>query len=128
MIEQTNWNYLDDININDACDELTEKIKDTLDLYAPLKTIKIPHKNIIRDPWMTKGLIKSSNNCSKLYRKSIKQSKTDGTYKTYIKYRNLYNQIKRVAKQTYYAQQLAKYQHDIRQTWKIINNTMGKTK
>ena len=25
MIEQTNWNYLDDININDACDELTEK-------------------------------------------------------------------------------------------------------
>ena len=127
MIEQTNWNYLDDININDACDELTEKIKDTLDLYAPLKTIKIPHTNIIRDPWMTKGLIKSSNTCSKLYRKSIKQSKTDGTYKTYIKYRNLYNQIKRVAKQTYYAQQLAKYQHDIRQTWKIINNTMGKT-
>ena len=39
----------------------------------------------------------------------------------------LYNQIKRVAKQTYYAQQLAKYQHDIRQTWKIINNAMGKT-
>ena len=30
MIEQTNWNYFDDININDACDELTEQIKDTL--------------------------------------------------------------------------------------------------
>ena len=50
--------YLDDININDACDELTEKNKDTLDLYAPLKTIKIPHKNIIRDPWMTKIISK----------------------------------------------------------------------
>ena len=110
------------MTVNDACDELTEKNKTALDLYAPLQTMNIPYTNIIGDPWMSKGLIKSSNTCTKLYRKCISKSKTDKTYKTYIKYRNLYNQIKRLARQTYHSKQLTKYQHNIRQTCKIKNN------
>jgi len=64
--------------------------------------------------------------CAKLYSKCINRSKTDITYKSYIKYRNIYNQPKKKATQTYDTQIFNDLKHDIRKTWKIINSTIGK--
>jgi hypothetical protein len=36
---------------------LLKKITDALDIFAPEKTIKIKAENIIRQPWMTPGLL-----------------------------------------------------------------------
>jgi len=68
---------------------------------VPFTKIAIPYRNIKMDPWLSKGLMKSSCACAKLYSKCINKSKTDITYKSYIKYRNMYNQLKKIAKQTY---------------------------
>ena len=125
-IQHTNWNYLDNLNVNESFESLTNKLKDMLDKYAPLEKITIPHKNIIRNPWLSKGLMKSSHTCGKLYSKCINKPKTDITYKSYIKYRNMYNRLKKIAKQAYYAQIFNDAKRDIRKTWKIINATIGK--
>ena len=74
---------------------------------------------------MTVGLLTSSRHCTRLYRKCVRKSRTDVAYKTYTKYRNTYNILKRTAKQTYYAQLFAKYKNDIRNTWKTINDIIG---
>ena len=89
----------------ESFESVIEKLKDTLENYAPLKKITIPHKSIIGNPWLSKGLMKLSHTCTKLYSKCINKSKTDITYKIYIKYRNKEN---------------------IRKTWKIINATICK--
>ena len=70
---------------------------------------------------MSTGLIKSSNTCTKLYRKCISKSKTDQTYKTYITYINLYNQPSRLIIQN--NSSIINMTCDMRQTWTIINNT-----
>ena len=77
---------------------------------------------------MTKGLMKSSTTLSKLYKKCIKRAKDHPSYIVYIEYRNKYNQLKRTAKQTYYEQRFEQYKYDIRNTWKLLNSLVGRTK
>jgi hypothetical protein len=48
--------------------------------------------------------------------------KTDPAYVTYIQYRNLYNRLKRTAKQTYYEQRFNMYKNDLKRTWKMLNS------
>ena len=38
-----------------------KKINKELNNISPEKLVTIPHKSIIREPWMTKGLIKQIN-------------------------------------------------------------------
>jgi hypothetical protein len=37
-------------------------------MYAPEREITIMAHNVIRNKWMTKGVLKSSRNCDKLYK------------------------------------------------------------
>ena len=53
-IQHTNFDYLDNLTVNESFESVIEKLKDTLDNYAPLKKITIPHKSIIRNPWLSK--------------------------------------------------------------------------
>ena len=71
---------------------------------------------------MTVGIMTSFRHCTWLY---PRQSHTDVAYKTYTKYRNTYNILKRTAKQTYYAQLFEKYKNDISNTWKTIHDIIG---
>ena len=57
----------------------------------------ISASQIIRDPWMTNGLITSSCNLNKLYRNKWQRKVAPRSIKFY-KYRNNYNNLKRNAK------------------------------
>jgi hypothetical protein len=46
-------------------------------------------------------------------------------YIDFIRYRNFYNKLKKVCKQTHYAGQLSLYKNDVR-TWKILRAAIGK--
>ena len=59
------------MNINDASDFFIRKITEAIDIYAPEKSLKIKQKDIIRQPWMTPALIKSTNAKDKMYRKYV---------------------------------------------------------
>lgn len=125
-IENINWRTLEDMNTNEAYDHFSEKIKDVINHYAPEKTIKISAKSIIRDPWMTKGLITSSKKLNKLYKKSIGHNKQHPHYMKYIKFRNSYNTLKRLTKQNYYNELFSKFSQDSRKTWSVINTLIGR--
>ena len=119
---------LDHCSINDAYNNFTTKLTEILDQQAPVKTIKIRHKSIINESWMTSGLMKSSRTRNKLYKKSIGHNKSHIYYKTYIQYRNAHNKLKRYARYTYYRNLLEKHQSDIRKTWNIMNSVIGRTR
>jgi hypothetical protein len=55
----------------------------------------------------------------------MKKVRTDPSYLKYIKYRNLYNTLKRTAKIKYYTEVFHKYKFDIRNTWKTIRTLIG---
>ena len=85
-------------------------------------------KNIILTPWMTPALLQSSQTFDKLYRKQLKQPRHHDSHLKYIKYRTLFNKLKRTSKELYYANLFEKYKGDIRKTWTTLNSTTGHCK
>ena len=113
--------------MEDAYHDFISKLQSFIDKYAPIRKITIPQKLIIRDPWMTKGLIKSSSTCTKLYQTCVTKAKTNPDYEKYITYRNQYNILRKSTKQNYYAKLLKDHENDIRKTWQTINSVIGKS-
>jgi hypothetical protein len=128
IIKNTDWQYLEQMNTNEAYITFTNKLSDIIDIETQEKTIVIPASRIIRDPWMTTGLIASSHELNKLYKKKIGKDKTHSFSVKFHQYRNTYNKLKRTTKAIYYDELFTKYKHDIRKTWGAINSLIGRTK
>ena len=127
-LDDTNWDTLESLDIDDAYKSFIDTVIGALDIYAPVETKTIQSKNIIRQPWMSSGLLTSARTCDKMYRKCLGRSKTCGPYQKYIAYRNNFHKLKRFAKQNYYANELSKYQNDVKKTWNLLNTITGRVK
>ena len=93
-LDQYNWNFLFDLDPDTADDQFTKILQNALDTYMPEKTMTIPNKHILRQPWMTPALLKSSKPRDILYRKCLNKPKNSICHKNYTIYRNTLQQIK----------------------------------
>ena len=126
-LNNTDWNdVLGTLDANQASDRFTDILQVALDTFSPEKVIKINTKNIIRQPWMTPGLLKSYKTKNKMYRNCIGKSKNSTAYMQFIKYRNSFTKLKRISKETYFSEQLSKYKTDLKKTWQIFNKIIGR--
>jgi hypothetical protein len=89
------WHYLENCNVEEGYDSFYETLNNLIDTVAPEKKIRTKTKNIIVQPWMTPGLLKSSHKLQRLYRKSVGCKKISKEYIKYNNYRNKFNTIKR---------------------------------
>ncbi len=114
-------------HIDNCYDAFVCKFNELLDSCAPIKTTAIPHRCVLRESWMTPGMIKSSRKCEQLYKAAVGKSKDSREVQTHIKYRKVYQKIKRGSKELYYANLLHKYGNDIRKTWQVLNSLIGRS-
>lgn len=126
-IESSNWDYLNTLSVNGAYNSLVQFISNSLDRHAPEKTITIPRHRIIKEPWMTLGLMKSGQIREKLFKQQIGKPRCDNAHLKFIEYRNLLNKIKKVAKQSYYADLISSYKNNMKKTWGVINSIIRRT-
>ncbi len=130
LLGQANWNFINSLDIDGAFTTFITTITDYLDTVAPETTISIPLHKLRCEPWFTKGFMQTSKTVEKLYRKKCKQPHDYHSHKilVYSSYRNLYNRLKRLARETYYCQILSNFKNDINNTWKtIVIGKIGKT-
>ncbi len=125
-LSTTDWTFLSTLNVEDSFKAFTEKVNMTVDKHAPLKTKVIPAKYIIRDQWMTGGLLKSSLTLDKMHKKCIGKDKDSTEHKEYVTYRNRYNSLKRFAKKKYYNDKIYQFKHDSKKLWSTLNELIGK--
>jgi hypothetical protein len=125
-LRETDWNCLLNTNTVQAYNDFSNKLNNVINIYAPEKTVSIQPRYIIREKWMTKGMMKSSYTLNKLFRKCSKKAKTDPSYVHYVRYINCYNKLKHFAKTTYYLQLFDEFKNNSKQTWKVLNNLIGK--
>ena len=116
-LNNIDWDIIDHLDIDDAYNVMVSKIQIALNADAPEKTIQIPYKKILRETWMTTALLKSSQTKNILLKKCLGKSKESQRYQNIIAFRNIYNRLKRINKQNYYASELAKYKHNAKKTW-----------
>lgn len=120
------WEHLNIKPTQEAFGDFQNSLTSIINHNAPLKTINTRSKHFKREPWMTKGLLKSARTQAKLYKKQLHIPKDNLKHTHYIRYRNLYNTLKRNAKKMYYSDQLNQYKSDIKNTWKILNRLCNK--
>ena len=104
-ISSIDWrDILTDGQVSDCYDTFITHFKSILDECAPMKETVIPYIYLIREPWMTTGLMKSSRKRTLLHRKTIGKDK----------------ELKHKTKEAY------KYNNDIRKSWKVLNTITGR--
>ncbi len=127
IIDTTDWQYLNNLDTNEADTEFSTQLTQTLNTEAPIKYITIPANQVSRDPWMTPGLVTSSCELNRLYKNKIGKDKNHTASKKFYIYRDAYNKLKRQTKFLYYNDLLQKYRQDIRKTWQVINSLTGRS-
>ena len=71
-LQDIDWNKnLHDKSANDAYTCFQLKVQEILDTEAPIKTIRIKPSNILQEPWMSPGLLKSVKKQKVLYKKPL---------------------------------------------------------
>ena len=87
----------------------------------------VNRKYLKRDPWMSKGVLTSSINKNKLLNKKLKHP-SDLNIDKYKRYYTVYKKVLRQSKIKYYKEIFEKNKNNIRETWKILKQSITKCK
>ena len=103
-----------------AYNKFLKLFTDLYDANFPLKKRKTNEKvNKNKSPWITNCILKSVRKKHKLY-KSFLINPNDKNKQIYIKYKNKLNHIIKIAKKTYYEEELIKHKQNSRMMWKTL--------
>ena len=83
-LDTVDWTILLNMNPNEANNHFNKVFTDSLNSHIPEKTITLPYEDIIRLPWMTPALLKSTKTKYKMYRKSLGKPKSSSSYINFI--------------------------------------------
>ena len=101
--------------------------------HLPIKKKKFDrHKHKI-NKWITRGILESINTKNKLYKQLVQTGTRDLDAYEHLKvrfnrYRNILKQSIKDAKRIYFQSIFAKFKHDIKRTWSIINESLHRKK
>ena len=124
-----------DINsdINDNYEVFCKLLQSSKSQHMPIKSVKFRKYKHKKNKWISKGIIKSIEVKDKLYKLMTQHTIDDVEAHHYIKhtfdiYRNMLKKLIRQAKRLYYIATFARFKHNIEQTWKIIKETLNRSK
>ena len=112
---------------NESFNIFHNTVQKHLNDIAPIKIVKIPPKRLIKDDWMTPGLMKCTQKQGKLYKATLVHKIDEVTNRTYKNYRNNLTRILRKAKETYYQDKCKEYKRNTERLWQMINRITNKT-
>ena len=107
--------------VNDSYNIFHDTLQQIIDTVAPLKTVKISGKKLLKSEWMTNGLNKCLTKQTRLYKQSIKNNMDENTIAKYKTYRNMLKQIMRKRKEDYYKTKCIEYRSNSSKLWRMIN-------
>ena len=111
---------------NEAYNNFISTFCTIYDTFFPMNKMKIKTKDL-ESPWITKGIKKSSKKKQRLYLKFLKK-RNEKTKKEYQDYKKLFESIKKRSKKLYFSKLILKYKNNIKKTWQVIKEAIGKEK
>ncbi|XP_065640435.1 uncharacterized protein LOC136073028 [Hydra vulgaris] len=121
------WSY---INFNE---DINIIYKSFFNIFYKIYEANFPIREIVLNAkdischWITKGIKKLSKIKQKLYIKYLK-NKSDKHKNNYTVYKNLFEKLRKKAKQIYYSDLLLKHKHNSRRVWQIMKEITSKHK
>ena len=87
--------------------------------------VKTKTKERVKNPWITKGILRSIHIRNRLF-KLTKTNPSVININKYKRYRNKLTSVIRLARKTYYSNELNKNKNNTNSVWKLINTLIGK--
>ena len=125
-LDSVDWTCIDNMDVNEAFKYFHTILLNSMEEHCPKREFSISYDKIIRDPWITKGLINSIRKQKKLYLKQLHLSDPDSTNK-YLRYRNVLKKLLRHSKLDYFNNKCLEYKQNSRKLWQLINQVINKT-
>ena len=123
-LQLQNWDYIyNTSSVDDAFGFFHNQIRYIFEECFPEKQVEIKYSN--RLPWITKCIRNSIDHKNKLHAIYSKNPSLENNL-NYTKYRNNFTSILRVGERNYYAEQIEINKHDLKKSWKIIKEIIGK--
>ena len=113
-------------NANIAYEYFNEKLQFYYDTNFPLTRVTKNNKRS-KMPWISKAILRSIHTRNKLYKIYLNNPTVYNTNK-YKKYRNKLTTIIRTSRKLYYTEKLNKVKSNMKSTWGVINEVIGKKK
>lgn len=113
-------------NTNEAYNAFINKFLNIFNETIPYEIIKTKTKTLA-NPWMNKSLVKCSKKKQKLYNKFLKNRNIENENK-YKNYKYFYQNLLKNEKKQFYSNKIYECKSDIKKTWSVINNIMGRNK
>ena len=127
-LSQVDWNgILQGIDADCDYNKFIDKFNELYDECIPLRKCSVSRRKVPQSPWITKGLLKSINNKNKLYKEYL-QCPNESRNVKFKTYRNKLNNLIRKSKREYFYRKFKSTQNNIKDTWKNINNMIGRKK
>ena len=126
QLSKVKWEeVLENTNVDDDYDTFLKHFQNIYDECIPLKKCTNKPKRDPRSPWITKGLLKSINTKNKLYKQYL-SCPNDSNRQKFKTFRNKLHSLIRKSKRSYYFRKFNHVKNNMRQTWKTINNVIGR--
>ena len=131
-LEETNWtSILNDTDTETAYDKFLDKYSSLQNQHLPFLTTKFNKYKHKLKSWITRGILISLKTKDKLFKKIVSLKKSNHTsYEShrikYDKFKKTFHKILRAAKQKYWTEQFELNKHNMKTTWKNINNLLNR--
>ncbi len=126
-LKTVDWSSLENLGPDDGYNFVINTITQALDIIAPKKTVRINPSRIVKQPWMTNGLVQSAKSCDKMYKKVHGLDKNSPEYQRYKDFRNTYNKLKRKAKSKFYMDKIEEFKTNSKKLWSLLRSITGKS-
>ena len=90
-------------------------MQEILNTETPIKTIKVKPSKVLKEPWMSPGLLRSIKKQKQLYKKTLNKN---ASVRDQIRYKEYRNQILRRTKEEYYKNNCTEYKRNTAKLWK----------
>ena len=125
VMSSTDWTCLHGMSVNDSFNYFHKTLLGCIDNICPKKEYNIHRDKLVRDPWITRGLLNSLRKQKRLYLDQLK-AKSDVSTNRYKTYRNVLQKTLRSCKLSYFTNKCAEYKQNSRKLWQLINQLINK--
>nr|CAI5833589.1 unnamed protein product [Callosobruchus analis] len=124
-LEKENWYS---VYVQSEANSASELFCQILSKYIDQSTCKVKIKRweIARKKWITKGLLRSINHKSKLYKGVLENPNNNHILTTYKNYRNTLNNLIKSAKTNYYKIKIEQHNGDNTQLWNCVKDATNR--
>ena len=112
-------------NVNSVLKQFVSLFKAVVDTHAPVKRASRKKHELLKKPWITKGILISIKNKQKMYKNNFLNG-NDAQKLLFKTYCNKLTKVKRLSKKMYFHKKFDQNKNNCHKMWKTINSLLYK--